>query len=508
MGHLAPNTAENGRPMSISAPPTEAPVSLRVVVVDDDDQSLSIAALILRDMGLVVRPQHTGVSALKLIEEEGTDLLVTDLMMPQMDGETLLREVRRLRPELPVVVMSGQDSVERAVNLLQMGATDYIAKPLRLVEFRSRILAVIDRLRLREEVEALRRELDEGADLAGPGNAVLGSTPAMLQVWRRLRRVARTIAPVILLGESGTGKEVLARVLHSWSPRSARGFVSVNCGSIPEGLWERELFGHRRGAFTGAQSDQPGLVEAASGGTLFLDEVGEIPPPSQAKLLRFLEDQEFRRLGDTRSQRADVRLVSATNRNLPNLVAAGQFREDLYYRLNVVSVTIPPLRERMADLPELATHLLREASRQFQVDVRAMTPLALERLMRHAWPGNIRELRNKLQQAVAAASGTVLAAEDLDLPDSARTSKPPPVEPLSALRPFRAARDEVVERFEREYLRRLLEQSGGNVSRAAATAGLPRKALARMLTRHDLTSLGHGRRGRPSGAPEAVKVPQ
>ncbi len=475
--------------------PAEGVKGLRVIVADDDDQSLQIATLILRDLQFDVRAVHSGLGALKLLEEEGADLIVTDLVMPQMDGQELLLAARARLPQLPIVIMSGQDSVERAVALLQAGATDYIAKPLHLAEFRSRILAVIDRLRLREEVAALQRELD--SELEVMQGVVIGSSPAMLRVWRKLRRVARTTAPVILLGESGTGKEVLARALHDWSPRRPRAFVTVNCGSIPEGLFESEMFGHRRGAFTGAQADHAGLVEASAGGTLFLDEVGEIPMASQAKLLRFLESQEFRRVGDTKAQRADVRVCSATNRNLSEMIKEGKFREDLYYRLNVVTVEVPPLRERMSDVPELAALLLVDAASQFGVEVHALAPLALEKLLSYGWPGNVRELRNKLQQAVASALGPVLTAEELDLPTSSAPA-PGRDEPGSAeLPPLRAARKDLLDRFERDYVRRLLASTKGNVSRAAVVAGVPRKALARMIARHDLASYGKGKRGRP-----------
>lgn len=482
------------------SPASEPTRGLRVLLVDDDDHALRLASLILRDLQLEVRAVHSAESALQTLTEEDADLLITDLMMPGMDGEGLLKAVRERMPQLPVVIMSGQDSVERAVELLQLGAADYIAKPFQLAVFRNRVATLIERLRLQKEVKTLEKELDSELDLP---EVVLGSSPPMLRVWRRVKRIARTIAPVIFLGESGTGKEVLARALHSWSPRVDKPFVTINCGSVPEGLWESELFGHRRGAFTGAMADQVGLIEAAQGGTFFLDEVGEIPLPSQAKLLRFLESSEYRRLGDTRTQRADVRIVSATNRNLAEMVKEGRFREDLYYRLNVMAVEVPPLRDRLADLPELASHLLDEAATQFGVHVQAISPIAMQKLLGYRWPGNIRELRNKLQQAVAAAQGPMLSADELAVPTPSPDG-PKPAQSLAdeladhdALLPFATARQSLVDRFERTYLRKLLAQTGGNVTRAAAVAGIPRKALGRLIIRHDLGSHASGKRGRP-----------
>ncbi len=473
-----------------------------VLVVDDDPDVTALVEAALATEAYQVRSTHSAAGALAAIAEAPPDLVLLDLALPDQPGDELYAELKRQVPGLAVVFLTANRSLDKAVSLMRTGALDFINKPATLPMVRARIDAVRDHLELGREVEVLRTLLSP-PDLGG--GLLLGTDPGMLALARRVGAVARTDAPVLVQGESGTGKEVYARAVHQASKRKRGPFVAINSAAIPEGLWERELFGHKKGAFSDARTDSPGLVAAAEGGTLFLDEIGDVPLASQAKLLRFVQDKEYRPLGSTQTVRANVRIICATNRDLARMVSEDRFREDLYYRLNVVPVQLPPLRERRGDIAILAEHFLERYAREFELPVRGFTPAALAKLTQHDWPGNVRELENTIQHAVALATRSLLSASDLPF---ATSEFLPPSEPADAvepspspedgpLEPFAEAKQALVDRFEIQYATRLLALTEGNITRAAELSGLGRKTLFLMLKRHGIAAVREGVPSKP-----------
>jgi two-component system response regulator AtoC len=389
--------------------------------------------------------------------------------MPRMDGLALLREVQRLQPGVTVIVMSAYGSHEMAIEAMKAGAYDFVSKPFRPDEVVLVLRKAEERERLARENRRLRTEL---ASEYGPSNLVGASEP-MQEVLRQLRKVAPQKTTVLVTGESGTGKELVARALHELSPRAAFPFVAVNCGAIPSELIESELFGHAKGAFTDASRAKKGLVEEADGGTLFLDEIGELPLALQPKLLRFLEDEEVRPLGDVRARKVDVRVVAATGRDLRGAIAAGQFREDLFYRLEVVALRLPPLRERPGDIPVLAAHFLaRHARLRPELAGMSLSAEAGEALLAHRWPGNVRELEHAVERAVVLADGPVIREEDL--PDTVRA--PPAAPPASRVHGTLSVKRET-RALEEQLIRAALQRTGGNRTRAAELLELSYRAL-------------------------------
>jgi two-component system response regulator AtoC len=385
-----------------------------------------------------------------------------------MDGLVLLRRALELHPDLTFIVMSAYGTHDTAIEAMKAGAYDYVSKPFKPDEVVLVLRKAEERLRLSRENRRLRSELAAGFRIEN----FIGSSPALQEMLGQVRKVAPTKTTVLLTGESGTGKELVARALHELSPRAAMPFVAVNCGAIPAELLESELFGHVRGAFTDASRDKKGLAAEADGGTLFLDEIGELPLALQVKLLRFLEDEQVRRVGDTRSERVDVRVVAATARDLARAVKEGQFREDLFYRLNVVNVRLPPLRERPDDVPALVEHFLAKYRRlRPEAPLTGVSPQALEVLRSHRWPGNVRELEHAVERAVVLADGP-LVQED-DLPDEVRAAPAPaalaPGRDLSVKRAFRS--------LEEQFIRAALDRTGGNRTRAAELLDLSYRAL-------------------------------
>ncbi len=439
-----------------------------ILVVDDDPAMRHLLSVILTDNGWEARAVGAGDEALRELDARDYDLVLTDVRMPGMDGLALLREIQRLRPDLTVIVMSAYGAQDQALAAMKAGAYDYLSKPFKRDEVVLVLRKAEERERLARENRRLRTELAQGY---GPSNLV-GASAAMQEVLRQLRKVAPQKTTVLVTGESGTGKELVARALHELSPRAALPFVAVNCGAIPAELIESELFGHVRGAFTDATRTRKGLAEEADGGTLFLDEIGELPVGLQVKLLRFLEDEEVRPLGDVRARRVDVRVVAATGRDLRRAVEAGQFREDLLYRLDVVGVRLPPLRERREDIPALAAHFLaRHARLRPELTGVRLSDDAREALLAHRWPGNVRELEHALERAVVLAEGPLIREEDL--PDTARAAPPAPAShdhgTFSVKRETRA--------LEVRLIRAALEQTGGNRTRAAELLELSYRAL-------------------------------
>ncbi len=446
----------------------------RILVVDDDAVTCRLLAEVLRADGTVVWDIDPR-AALDRLRTEEVDLAIFDMQMPEMGGLDLLRRVRERRPGLPVVIMTAFGSIDTAVDAIASGAVDYVSKPMNLDELRATVR------------RALGRKAEAQAAVPVQGDAVggmVGRTPAMIEVYKTIARVASGPSTVLILGESGTGKELVARAIHDHSPRRARPFVAVECSAIPESLLESELFGHVRGAFTGAVADRPGLFAEADGGTIFLDEIGDITPALQVKLLRVLQEHEVRPVGGSQLRPVDVRVLAATNVDLTQAVSEGRFRSDLYYRIKVVTIALPPLRDRREDVPMLVDHLLKRAARQCEKDVAGVSEAALTVLRGYHWPGNIRELGHVLERAVALAHGPVLGVEDL--PGELRGGPATPPSDMLGDRP-------TLEMLKRRYIQRVLEENHGNVSRAAAVLGVDRRSLYRMLERHGIAHRSVGR---------------
>jgi two-component system response regulator AtoC len=453
----------------------------RVLVVDDKENMRRLVARILAD-AFEVEEADDGARALALVATRPYDVVVTDIRMPGADGFELLAAVKARAPATEVVLMTGYATVQDAVRAMKQGAFDYLEKPFDP----DAALAVVQRA-------AERKRLADAARLAAPPgdedafHALVGRSAPMRAVYRLLEKAAAVDATALLTGETGTGKELAARAIHYHSPRRERRFVPVNCGALPGELVESELFGHARGAFTGAAAAKPGLFQEAEGGTIFLDEVGELPLPAQVKLNRVLQEKEIRRVGETQATPVDVRVVAATHRELRDEVRAGRFREDLFYRLNVFSIALPPLRERPEDVPLLAAHFLEKHARALRRTLRGFSPEAMRVLAGHAWPGNVRELENVVERAVAVAGGEQVEPDDLP-PDLVASGAAPATGPVLAALPYKDAVAGARDRITRDYLVALMTELGGNVTRAAERAGLERESLHRLLRKHGLRS--------------------
>jgi DNA-binding NtrC family response regulator len=456
-----------------------------VLVVDDKENMLKLLVRILGD-AYAVTTASDGTRALSLLAAREFDVVVTDIQMPGADGFAVLREVKRRAPDTEVVLVTAFASIPKAVEAIKDGAYDYLSKPFDPDEVALVVARALERRRQRREATGLKAQLAQAPDFHG----LRGSSPAMRQTQALLSQVAVRELTVLLTGETGTGKELAARAVHMESARKGKSFVAVNCGALPAELVESELFGHAKGAFTGATAAKPGLFEEAHGGTLFLDEIGDLPLPVQVKLNRALQEKEVRRVGTTVPVKVDVRVVAATHRDLAAEVSAGRFREDLYYRLNVVTVRLPALRERRDDIPLLAMHFL---SRTGRPELEGFTPEALRALTAYAWPGNVRQLENAVARAAAVAPGPRLTREDLppELGSGASPASPAsgavPAEDLAKL-PYREAVDGVRDTVSREYLTALMQEFGGNVTHAAERAGMERESLHRLLKRYGVRS--------------------
>ncbi|RKH04014.1 sigma-54-dependent Fis family transcriptional regulator [Corallococcus sp. CA053C] len=432
----------------------------RILVVDDEVNARRAIATILKEEGFEVREAADGVEALGLLADFAPAAVLTDVRMPRMDGLTLMRRAREAGSDATFVVMTAFASVEAAVEAMRAGAESYLTKPLDM----NAVLVVLGKALETRQLKTETRQLRERvAERFRVGN-IIGDAPELQGVYALIQQAAPTKATVLILGESGTGKELVAQALHELSPRKERPFVKVHCAALSEGLLESELFGHERGAFTGAVARKEGRFELADGGTLFLDEIGEISLAVQVKLLRVLQSREFERVGGTQTLKVDVRIVAATHRDLQAEVKAGRFREDLYYRLNVVAVTLPPLRRRKGDIPALVNHFLERCNASYGKDVKGLAPGTLQALMSHDWPGNIRELENAVERAVVLARGEELTADDL--PPVLRGPRPSP-ESSERLIPGAS-----LAAIEREAILRTLEMVQGSTTRAAEVLGI------------------------------------
>jgi DNA-binding NtrC family response regulator len=435
-----------------------------ILIADDEKNIRQTLARALRLEGYATEEAEDGARALQRLEGGEIDLVILDLQMPVLDGIGLLQAMVERRIQVPALVLTAHGSIEKAVRAVRLGAFDFIEKPPSVERI---VLAIANALRyagLQDENRRLREE-------SGTAGGMLGSSRAMRDLQETIRRVAPTDAGVLIQGENGTGKELIARALHAEGPRQKRPMVTVNCAAIPETLFESELFGHARGAFTGATEARRGKFQLADGGTLFLDEIGEVPLPLQPKMLRALESGEVERVGGRGTERVDARVIAATNRDLEAEVAAGRFRNDLYYRLLVVPIKVPPLRERSEDVPELARHFLETACRRNHTRPKQLTPEALERLRLHPWPGNVRELRNAMERVAILAAGDTITAEALAFLGM----------PVAGARDAGLDLATEMERHERTVILAALERSGWRMSRAARALSLERSHLYKKL---------------------------
>lgn len=431
----------------------------RLLLVDDDPGLLKLLGMRLVSEGYSVVTAESGPEALRVLGREKVDLVISDLRMDEMDGLQLFSEIQKGQPGMPVIILTAHGSIPDAVAATQQGVFSFLTKPV--------------------DKDALYKAIDEALEQRSPATdeawlqAIVTRSPLMLRLLEQAGMVAQSDVSVLINGQSGTGKEIVAQAIHNASPRHDKPFVAINCGALPEQLLESELFGHARGAFTGAVSNREGLFQAAEGGTLFLDEIGDMPVALQVKLLRVLQERKVRPLGSNRDIEINVRIISATHRDLPKAMARGEFREDLFYRLNVVNLKIPPLSERTEDIPLLANHLLRQSADRHKPFVRAFSSDAMKRLMAAKWPGNVRQLVNVIEQCVALTSSPVIGDA---LVEQALEGE------NTALPTFVEARNQ----FELNYLRKLLQITRGNVTHAARMAGRNRTEFYKLLSRHEL----------------------
>ncbi|HKU38543.1 MAG TPA: sigma-54 dependent transcriptional regulator [Polyangiales bacterium] len=455
----------------------------RILVVDDEANARGALAELLREEGYQVETAADGFKALPKLEEFAPDLLLTDLKMPGMDGIALMRKARQMDPDIVAVVMTAFGAVDTAVSAMRQGAADYLTKPINLDELTISIERALERRRLARDAGQLRQRLSERDRI----DRIVGSSPPMLKIFETVLQIAPSRASVLITGESGTGKELIAAAIHEHSSRSAGPFVKLHCAALAESLLESELFGHEKGSFTGAANRRDGRFQQADGGTLFLDEIGEVSPAIQVKLLRFLQEREFERVGGNQTIKVDVRVVTATNRNLSEEVKAGRFREDLFYRLNVVSIEMPPLRTRLTDVPLLATRFLQRYAAENGKTLQGLSEDALRCLTQYQWPGNVRELENVIERAVVVCRGNEITAADL--PEQLVQSSA--VKRADGLPSIPGATLAELERFA---ILKTLEHTGGSTSKAADMLGISARTIQYRL--HEYGKEG-GKPGQP-----------
>ena len=459
----------------------------RILVADDEKSMRELLAIMLKTDGHEVTVAERGEQALDLVRREPFDLVITDVRMPKVDGLEILKVVKESAPDTAVIMISAFSSIETVGEALRLGADDYISKPFKIDEIQVVIKNALERKRLLNENIRLQSLV---ANFQNRFEGIIAKSRGMKAVFETIQKVAPTSSTVMITGESGTGKELVARAVHFNinSIRRNKPFVSVNCGAIPEGLMESELFGHLKGSFTGAVANKRGLFEEAEGGTLFLDEITEIPPPIQVKLLRAIQEKEIRRVGDTKDLTVDVRLIAASNKELEKAMADGALREDLFYRLNVIPLKIPPLRDRIDDLPELARFFLRRYNLKFRKNIQGIADSTLRILGSYWWPGNIRELENLIERLVAVSDKDWITDEDLpyELHVAQLDAAGPATENLV---------DRAVSTFERNFVIRALEKGGWNVTATARTLGIPLSTLKFKMDRLEIRELARKIRG-------------
>lgn len=441
----------------------------RVLIVDDEEDMLSLVErIITAQRDYKVLKAKTGAEAMEMLSLHDVDVILADMKMPEMDGLELLGRIKERWPDKTIIIMTAYGSIENAVEAMKKGAYDYITKPFQYDDLLLVIDRAFERARLLDDRQYFQGELQRCFGFS----ELIGNSKEMVKVYETIKNVAITSVPVLITGESGTGKELIARAIHFTSKRKERRFVALNCAAIPETVLESELFGYVRGAFTGAIRDKKGLLEEADGGTLFLDEVGEMSPSTQVKLLRVLQDGEFRSIGDQNDKRVDLRIISATNKNLEDEVAKGNFREDLYYRLNVVSIKMPPLRERKEDIPPLVNHFMKKYANKYEKEITEITTSAMWCLINRPWKGNVRELENAIARAVAISNDSIIDERDLFTEEYSESN-------LS----FKAAKKKALMDFYKTYISSSLMRNKGNISRTAEECGMMRQSLQQIMKR-------------------------
>jgi DNA-binding NtrC family response regulator len=456
-------------------------IERRILVVEDDEQSRKqLKKLLEGEPGIKVDTAEDGVAALKILSEHPFSLVLTDLKLPHLDGMHLIEELQKRNMPASVIVMTGYGKIDEAVQAMHMGASDFLTKPLDFKHLSLVIKRALAERKMRDELAHLREQLSDRYSF----QSIISKSPRMHEVFELIGNVAQTTATVMICGETGTGKEMVARAIHQSSALRGGPLIAVNCVALPEQLLESELFGHEKGAFTGAVSQRHGRFEMAHGGTIFLDEVGDVPPGMQAKLLRVLQERRFERVGGTESIDVDVRVVCATNRSLLRLVKKGQFREDLYYRLNVVKIDLPPLRERPEDVPLLATHFA-EKYAQPGAPVKRIAPAAMNLLLKYHWPGNIRELENAIERACVTSQDSVIAPENLP-PEIMNPSAPKSRLNIDLDRPLPEVLADINAEVEKQYIRKALNKSHGNIGRCAKICGLSRRSISAKIAAYKI----------------------
>ena len=441
----------------------------KILVVDDDLEMCGLLSDVLRGEGFSVLAISESLEASKILKKEEFDVIITDLKMKGLKGLDLLEEAKKVAPLTPVIIITAFGTIESAIQAMKMGAYDYITKPFQMDEIVLTVKKALENRLLKKEVVRLKKEVESRYHF----HQLIGKSPSMQKIYDLIERISDSSSNVLITGESGTGKELVAKAIHYSGIRKEGPFIAVNCAAIPETLLESELFGYKRGAFTDAKTDKKGLIFEATEGTLFLDEITEMPPMLQAKLLRVIEEREVRPLGDTNSYPIDVRIISASNRDIKELIHQGRFREDLYYRLKVIDIELPPLRERREDIPLLVQHFIDQIRQRTEEEISGVSEDALKILINYSWPGNVRELENVIQRAITLCQHEVILPEDL---------------PTSMLQEAdenlieKGLREKyTLDQLEKEYIRKVLIEVGGNKSKAAEILGLDRKTLYRKL---------------------------
>lgn len=452
-----------------------------VLIVDDEPDLLQLLKRTLEpDLNCRVETAASGEAALHCLASRPFDLVLADIRMPGMDGLELLEVIRRNHPSLAVIMMTAYGQIDMAVEAMRAGAYDFITKPFEHETLVLRMEKALERQRLIQE----NRRLQDQCNGAPDAGQMIGQSPAMQRVNETIRMVAKTDLTVLITGESGTGKDLTARAVHALSNRSKGPFVAVNCPTVPENILESELFGYKKGAFTHATQNRIGLFQEADGGTIFLDEIGDVSPAIQTKLLRVLQEKEIKPLGDVHSIQVDVRILASTNQDLKAKIARQEFREDFFYRLNVLPIHLPPLRERRQDIPLLVDHLLRKHCRALDKPVKAVSSELMNELQRRHWEGNIRELENVLIQGILFSPGDVIRPQDIDL--QAQRLRSAPLEPETIGMPYKKAKESHLRRFNHAYIGHLLHECQGNVTQAARLCGLERQALQQIMRRYGI----------------------
>ena len=454
-----------------------------ILIVEDEMDLATSCQRLLDSKGYRTSVANTAEEALAVLPEDEPHLVLTDLKMPGMGGMKLLKQVKEDYPEIQVLMMTAYSTVEDAVEAMRLGAADFVPKPFTPDHLSIVVEKTLGERQLRQENRNLKDQLSRQYSF----DNIIGKAPTMVQVFASIKKIANTNINVLIGGASGTGKELIAHSIHANSSRKSRPFVPINCGALPETLVESEIFGYEKGAFTGAAKPRPGLLEEAAGGTFFMDEVGELPPALQVKFLRALEDGTFRRLGSNAERESDFRLICATNQNIEQLVEEGEFREDLYYRINTFPIHLPSLRERRDDIALLADHYLRIIAERNQCELRGISPEAMELLNNHEWRGNVRELQNVIERALILASGGYVRPDDL--PQNVQNKQVGETVRETEYRldlPFKEAKEHLIEDFERRYIVEVLKSFNGNVSRSAKHSGIDRRSLHRLLSKYHI----------------------